>query len=96
MNRYFKSVRSAARDYLEQFSIASRTNVDARPLFPLDHPQRMPHCMFDVSGLDPMLEGRRVNFPHSFDSEGHATRRTSKLGIAMAPAPPIRARMRVT
>jgi hypothetical protein len=56
----------------------------------------MPHRMLDVSGLNPMLESRRMKLSHALDSKDHATSRTSKVGMAMTPALPIRARMRVT
>jgi hypothetical protein len=52
--------------------------------------------MFDVSGSDSMFESRLMYVSHPSDTKIHATSRTSKLGMAIAPAPPIRARMRVT
>jgi len=94
--RYLNSVRSTSRDYLKQFSVTRRTEIEAQPVLPFEGSKRMHHRMPDVSGLNPMLQGRRMKLPHPFHPKAHATSRTSKLGMAMAPAPAIRARMRVT
>jgi hypothetical protein len=49
-----------------------------------------------VDNSEPMLQRRGVDVAHSFHAKNHATSLTSKLGMAIAAAPPIRARMRVT
>ena len=65
-------------------------------MIPPDHMYGMAEDMLDIRDAYAVLKGGSISLRHFDDPKGHATKRTSKLGIAIAPAPPIRARMRVT
>jgi len=96
VKRDLRLVGPPSRDHLKKLSISCRPQIEVPTVTEIKSSHRMPQSMPYVDNSEPMLQRRRVNIPHPLDPEVHATSRTSKLGIAMAPTPPIRARMRVT
>ena len=96
MDRQLGPVWSGISHNLQKLPISCRSKIKKGSVILIDDPYCIHQRMLDVCLRNAVLEGAPVDFPHFFDPKTHATSRTSKLGMAMAPAPPIRARMRVT
>jgi len=96
MDDKLRSIWSGIGHNLQQFSVRCAAQKETRSIILIHDSYCMPEGMLDFTLGKAVLEGAPVELPHPSDPEVHAISRTSKLGIAIAPAPPIRARMRVT